>query len=180
MQLVNYDKDKGTENADLFTIIKQNPLATLVFVDAEQISHVSHIPCHFDADNHDLIAHVSNHHPLAKALKAMSNGIEGVNIQLVFHGDSHYMSPNDVAACDRTPKTVPTWRYSNAHVVGVAVEIGDTKEKFQQMVLTTAYFEKNKKTPWSMDKVSATAITHMLNVITVFKISIDQCKKSDN
>jgi len=177
MNQIKHDNDAAREMTGSLAIIKQHPLVTLVFIDADNISHISHIPFHLSADERYLIGHVSNHHPLAKNLKEISYDTGGVNLNLVFHGESRYMSPNDVAACDRKPQTVPTWHYSNTHVACMAVEILDRTDKYQQMVLTSAYFEKNKATPWTMDKVSRTAVSHMLNAITVFKVLISELKE---
>ncbi|QUM88768.1 FMN-binding negative transcriptional regulator [Moritella sp. 36] len=172
MSQIKHDNDAAKKMIYSFTIIKQHPLATLVFIDANNIPHISHIPFHLSADERYLIGHVSNRHVLAKKLKGQGCDREGVDLSLVFHGESRYMSPNDVGPSARKPQTVPTWKYSNTHVVGVAVEIVDRADKYQQMVLTSAYFELNQTTPWTMDKVPRTAVSHMLNAITVFKVSI--------
>ncbi|NQZ52465.1 MAG: FMN-binding negative transcriptional regulator [Moritella sp.] len=177
MSQIKHDNDAAKKMTYALTIIEQHPLATLVFIDANNNPHISHIPFHLSADERYLIGHVSNHHPLAKKFKAISGDKGEVNLNLVFHGESRYMSPNDVAPCDRKPQTVPTWHYSNTHVVGEAVEIVDTTDKYQQMVLTSAYFEQNQTTPWTMDKVSSTAVSHMLNAITVFKVLITELKE---
>ena len=176
MSQIKHDNDAAKKMTYALTIIEQHPLATLVFIDANNNPHISHIPFHLSADERYLIGHVSNHHPLAKRFKAISGDKGEVNLNLVFHGESRYMSPNDVASCDRKPQTVPTWHYSNTHVVGEAVEIVDRTDKYQQMVLTSAYFEQNQATPWTMDKVSSTAVSHMLNAITVFKVLITELK----
>lgn len=177
MHLTKPEQYTEKEMIHSLAIIKQNPLATLVFIEAENMPHISHIPCHLDVDERYLIGHVSNHHPLAKKLKAISCDTQGVNLNLAFHGESRYMSPNDIAPCGRTAQMVPTWHYTNAHVIGEAVEIADMKDKYQQMALTSANFEQNQLTPWTMDKVSNTAISHMLNAITVFKVSITELKE---
>ncbi|NQZ90817.1 MAG: FMN-binding negative transcriptional regulator [Moritella sp.] len=174
---IKHDNDAAREMTHSLALIKQHPLATLVFIDANNNPHISHIPFHLSADERYLIGHVSNRHALAKKLKGQACDREGVDLNLVFNGESRYMSPNDVAPCDRKPQTVPTWHYSNTHVAGVAVEIVDTTDKYQQMVLTSAYFEQDQMTPWTMDKVSRTAVSHMLNAITVFKVLITELKE---
>jgi len=174
MYQIKHDKDVAKGMTQSFAVIKKNPLATLVFTDATNTPHISHIPFHLSADARYLIGHVSNRHALAKKLKGQGCDREGVELSLVFHGKSYYMSPNDVGPSARKPQTVPTWKYSNTHVVGVAVEIVDRADKYQQMVLTSAYFEQNQTTPWTMDKVPRIAVSHMLNTITIFKVSITE------
>lgn len=173
MQLTKADLLNSKGNVHLFDIIKQNPLATLVLMETEDSPHISHIPCHLDGSEDYIIGHVSNRHPLAKQLQAKSVSEAKLNIKLnlVFHGDSRYVSPNDIAPSERTAQLVPTWHYTNVHVQGLVVEIIDVNEKYQQMVLTSAYFESGQEMPWTMDKLSITATKHMLKSITLFKVA---------
>lgn len=179
MQLTKADPLKSKDNEHLFDIIKQNPLATLVLMEAENSPHISHIPCHLDDSGDCIIGHVSNRHPLARKLQAKSVSKAGVNINLnlVFNGESHYVSPNDIAPSERTAQLVPTWHYSNVHVQGEVVEIINIDEKYRQMVLTSAYFEQKQAVQWTMDKLSTTATKHMLKAITVFKVVITELKE---
>jgi transcriptional regulator len=163
-------------------IIECNPLATLVFSHNSEID-ISHIPCHFSIktsnknteqlERSTLTAHVSNHHPLAEALKHSTK----VALQLVFHGEDAYISPWDVSKQHSHAQSVPTWNYAKVHVSGIAHEIKDRDEKYQYMAASTAYFEqrlsKNSITqPWSIEEAPAIAIEKMLNAITIFDITI--------
>jgi len=163
-------------------IIESNPLATLLFIHKSEID-ISHIPCHFSLktsstnikglERTELTAHVSNHHPLAEALKHSTK----VALQLVFHGEDAYISPRDVSKQHNHAQSVPTWNYAKVHVSGIAHEIKDRDDKYQYMAATTAYFEqrlsKNSMTqPWSIEEAPSIAIEKMLNAITIFSITI--------
>ncbi|QFI38061.1 FMN-binding negative transcriptional regulator [Moritella marina ATCC 15381] len=156
----------------LFCVISQDPLATLVFIDTEQMPHISHIPCHFAVNNDVIVAHVSNDHPLAAKLNAASTSNDGVDISLIFHGESGYVSPNFVPIDEREGQMVPSWNYIKVHVTGCATAITAPADKYQQMALTSAHFEQYQAQPWTLDSASSTAINHMLKAITVFSVSI--------
>jgi transcriptional regulator len=116
---------------------------------------------------------VSNHHPLAKILQRSST----VALQLVFHGEDAYISPQDVAIENSHAQSVPTWNYAKVHVSGIAHEIIAVDDKYQYMAASNVYFEQrlskdNKTKPWSIEEAPAVAIQKMLNAITIFSISI--------
>jgi len=159
-------------------IIEDNPLATLVFTNKAGIE-ISHIPCHFaTANKTSLMAHVSNHHPLAKKLQQSTN----VAVSLVFHGDDAYVSPNDVSAENSQAQMVPTWNYAKVHISGISTEIKDNNDKYSHMAQATNYFEYKERSHivgqeqseyWSLADAPDTAIKHMLNAITVFTVQVN-------
>jgi len=155
-----YQNDK----AKLFALIAKYPLASLVLTDSTGLLHVSHIPFHLSPDNDYVIGHVSNYHPLAKAL----NKIEPVSIMvyLVFNGDNGYVSPNYSQA-----QIVPTWNYANVHLQAEAILIEEPNVKYQQMQLSTQFFEKEQLIPWTLDSAPEQIIDKMLDAITIFKLS---------
>lgn len=162
----------------LIDIINRKPLATLIFTDNGTID-ISHIPCHFahNKNNELLIAHVSNHHGFAKKLQ----GNSAQNIQLIFHGEDAYISPNDVAPQNKKAQMVPTWNYAKVHISGIAHEVKDDNEKYKLMSQSSDYFERyirpslegqkaNKL--WKLTDAPDNAIKTMLNAITLFTIVI--------
>ncbi len=152
-------------------VIKQNPLATLVFNDINNMPNISHIPCHFNSgDDRYLVGHVSNNHPLAAQLKNVASN--NVTLNLVFHGENAYISPNYVGTANSSAQLVPTWNYSAVHISGYAIEVVEHDEKHQQMRLTSEYFEQDQTSAWSLDYAPETAINHMLQAITIFKVEI--------
>jgi len=168
------DKDRPF----LIEIINQKPLATLILSDNGTID-ISHIPCHFalDKNNELLIAHVSNHHTLAKQLQGKS----AQDIQLIFHGEDAYISPNDVAPQNKKSQMVPTWNYAKVHISGIANEVKDDNEKYQLMSQSSDYFERNQRIHieaqeankfWSLTDAPNSAIEAMLKAITLFTIVI--------
>ncbi|GAW95960.1 hypothetical protein MTCD1_01566 [Colwellia marinimaniae] len=44
-----------------------------------------------------LMAHVSNQHPLAQQLRSTDGIKNAINISLIFHGEDDYISPHDVS-----------------------------------------------------------------------------------
>jgi len=164
--------------SNYYRIIEQNPLATLIFSTNNNIE-ISHIPCHFyNTNKTTLMAHVSNHHPLAKKLQQSAT----VDISLVFHGEDAYVSPNDICADDSQAQMVPTWNYAKVHVTGCAIEIKDPSETYNHMGQTSDYFEHLKRSPiagqeakeyWALSNAPDTAIKDMLNAITVFTVQVN-------
>jgi transcriptional regulator len=142
-----------------------------------------------------LLAHVSNHHPLAKQIKSNSPAQGNTQITLIFHGEDDYISPNDVSDEVRAMQTVPTWNYSKVHVTGQLIEFKNIDDKYQQLLLMSNYFEHKKvkqgltsaekNIAWSLaDSVNKSSqeqpslmneqINHMLKAITVFSFTIDK------
>jgi len=161
-----------------YRIIEDNPLATLIMNTNTDVE-ISHIPCHFANKNKtSIMAHVSNHHPLAKELQQSPNAV----INLIFHGEDAYVSPNDVSIENSQAQMVPTWNYAKVHITGSAVEVKDSNEKYNHMMQTSDYFEYRERSPlpgqennkyWAISDAPDTAIKHMLNAITVFTVQVD-------
>ena len=200
----------NTKPIAMLEVIEQSPLATLLFFDNNNELDISHIPFHF-TDNtivrinenqsesksdsnrligHQLMAHVSNQHPLAQHLKAVANSdykdnAEGKkNITLIFHGEDDYISPNDVSAEHSSMQKVPTWNYAKVHVSGQVTEVTNLDEKYQHMLISSDHFEQvkvqqkitspNKQVVWSLASAPSHAIEHMLKAITVFTFTISR------
>lgn len=140
----------------LINVIKQNPLATLIYCDANGKIHISHIPFHFQQplqvsdesciNQQILVAHISNHHPLAVQLNRQQvyQSVKESNnnsIKLIFHGENDYISPNDIAFTHRHLNPVPSWNYVNVHLEGKVSVIGETQQKLQQLLDSSEYFE---------------------------------------
>lgn len=215
---------EAEDQGAIVEVIKQNPLATLLYFEKGTAPHISHIPFHFNtipntipntmpkitpntmsntmssiAPNtmsnknafthstenkedvligYELMAHVSNHHPLALQLKAQGSA----NITLVFNGEDGYVSPLDVSEAHSEMQKVPTWNYAKVHINGHVEEITGNDEKYQQMLKSSDYFEQIKvqqqlasaddQKPWSLDSAPRNAINAMLNAITFFKLTI--------
>ncbi len=150
----------------------------------EKQLHISHVPCHFmikqdpnsSSQSTILIAHISNIHPLAGCLKSTrsneSNGKKPININLIFHGEEAYISPNDVAVDDKVSHKVPTWNYSKVHVSASVYEVVNPSEKYRLMEQSTDYFERSSDKPWVLKDVPNKAIEQMLKAITFIKMSI--------
>lgn len=177
----NHFKKNEDESQKLNAVINDNPLATLLININEPLPHVSHIPFHFLEDestsdssyeiqNQVLIAHVSNHHPLAVKLLTQ----EHVPLSLVFHGEQGYISPHchDNVEDNLNGQVVPTWNYAKVHVTGIATGILTPEKKYQQMKVSSRYFEREQEKPWELTEVSDKKIRQMLTAITFFEVNI--------
>jgi transcriptional regulator len=129
-----------------------------------------------------LIMHVSNHHPLAQQLtvnnKDSDIGVHSVSINLIFHGEQAYISPNDVAVEDRAAHKVPTWNYSKVHVKAKACAVFNQDEKYALMEQSTNYFERANNNPWLLTDVPKKAIEQMFKAITFVNVSITDIEGS--
>jgi len=162
-----------SEQNKLLNLVANNPLATLIFNNDELQADISHIPFHVTETEKSnelnelsvLIGHVSKQHPLAKRL---ANNNETIN--LVFHGEQAYISPNMLP--NKTHNSVPTWNYAKVHITGKAIEITSIEEKYQQMSQTTEFFEQGQQTPWLLPQTASKPIMQMLNAICIFKVNV--------
>jgi transcriptional regulator len=177
----NYFQINKEEIHKLSAVINDNPLATLLININESLPHVSHIPFHFaecesqcdsttEPENQVLIAHVSNHHPLA--IKLLSG--KDVQVSLVFHGEQSYISPHchDDVQDNVNGQVVPTWNYAKVHVIGITSPILAPEKKYQQMKISSQYFEREQIKPWELTEISDKKIRQMLTAITFFEVSI--------
>jgi len=184
-----YYQQNEDKSQKLSAVINDNPLATLLINIDEALPHVSHIPFHFskckseyepecdlvpETESKVLIAHVSNHHPLAEKLLTQKH----VQVSLVFHGEQGYISPhcNDKIKVNIGGQNVPTWNYAKVHVIGSAKPILAPEEKYQQMKISSQYFEREQEKPWELTEVDDKKIKHMLTAITFFKVKISTIK----
>lgn len=199
--LFMYPNEHFTEHNNpqlIKTIIDNNPLATVVFMQNKagvHCPHVSYIPFHFVSlpeekasqplSKLNLAGHISNQHPLAQQLLTSAQ----VEITLVFHGGDHYISPNHFDEEHRTAHNVPTWNYANIHVEGNAFALTDEQQRRQAIQQTSEHFEQgidaNKNNSrWNFQSIPEESITQMLNAITLLNIEITEirahCKMSQN
>jgi transcriptional regulator len=186
-----YYQTNKEEIQKLNAVINDNPLATLLININETLPHVSHIPFHFseckpesepecdlvpETESKVLIAHVSNHHPLAKKLLTQKH----VQVSLVFHGEQGYISPHchDKIKVNIGGQNVPTWNYAKVHVIGIAKPILSPEGKYQQMKISSQYFEREQEKPWKLTEVPDKKIRQMLTAITFFKVKISRIEGS--
>jgi len=178
-----YFQTSEEESHKVNALIADNPLATLLVNTDEALPHISHIPFHFaecaehtenstETETKVLVAHVSNQHPLAKKILTQKN----VQVSLVFHGEHGYISPhchdNTGSGANTNGQTVPTWNYAKVHVTGLVNVIKSPEKKYQQMLKSSQYFEREQKKPWQLTQMSNKKVQQMLTAITFFKVSI--------
>ncbi len=179
-----YFQTSEEESHKLSALITDNPLATLLVNVDKPVPHISHIPFHFaewaehtenttETETKVLVAHVSNQHPLAEKLLTQKD----VLVSLVFHGEQGYISPhchdNAGSNSNISGQVVPTWNYAKVHVTGFANIIKTPEQKYQQMLISSQFFEREQKQPWQLTQMSNNKVQQMLTAITFFKVSID-------
>jgi transcriptional regulator len=173
----------------LINVIKQNPLATLIYCDDNGKIHISHIPFHFQQplqvndesciNQQILVAHISNHHPLAVQLNRQQvyQSVKESNnnsIKLIFHGENDYISPNDIAVTHRHLNPVPSWNYVNVHLEGKVSVIGETKQKLQQLLDSSEYFE-HRYTLLNSTSLTNTSLKNTVKDNTVKNDKVTNC-----
>ena len=173
----------------LINVIKQNPLATLIYCDANGKIHSSHIPFHFQQplqvndesciNQQILVAHISNHHPLAVQLNRQQvyQSVKESNnnsIKLIFHGENDYISPNDIAFTQRHLNPVPSWNYVNVHLEGKVSVIGETQQKLQQLLDSSEYFE-HRYTLLNSTSLTNTSLKNTVKDNTVKNDKVTHC-----
>jgi len=181
MYPAKYFQTSEEESHKLSALITDNPLATLLVNVDKPVPHISHIPFHFaecaehttETETMVLVAHVSNQHPLAEKLLKQKD----VLVSLVFHGEQGYISPhchdNAGSNSNINGQVVPTWNYAKVHVTGFANIIKTPEQKYQQMLISSQFFEREQKQPWQLNQVSNKKVQQMLTAITFFKVSIN-------
>jgi transcriptional regulator len=105
----------------LHALIRANPLATLVTLDASGLV-ANHIPMEIDATVGALgllRGHVARGNPMWKTHRPE------VEAMAVFQGAHDYITPAYYATKAETGKVVPTWNYATVHVYGPLRVIDD-------------------------------------------------------
>jgi transcriptional regulator len=135
-----------TREEDL-ALIKSFPLATVVTCDPS-IGFVAHsLPLFVSSSNDDslvLRGHFARKNPLLELLRY------GADCLIVFHGESHYISPSFMGTKD---SVVPTYNYSNVQCQGFATLREDVA--FVREVVTLLTNQEESKhvpnNPWRVD-----------------------------
>ena len=104
----------------LHSLIRGNPLATLVTLDASGLV-ANHIPMQIDATAGlgVLRGHVARGNPMWKSHRAE------VEAMAIFQGPHAYITPQYYATKAETGKVVPTWNYATVHAYGPLRVIDD-------------------------------------------------------
>ncbi len=133
-----------TDEAQLFDLIEQFPLATLIRCSDVEISH---LPVRLDRRRRLLEAHMPRANPLAE----QSN----VSVTAVFHGENGYISPSWYATKADNPKVVPTWNYAVVHVQGVLRVIHDSAWLASHLDAFTNQYEAEVGSNWRVSDAPA-------------------------
>lgn len=125
-----------TETQRIHSLIKQNPLATLISaVDGK--SYVSHIPMTLSRqDSGKLMGHLAMANPHWKMMN-------GQTVTAIFHGPNAYITPQWYEQND-----VPTWNYAVVHVKGTIRLTHDEAELVCILKELTEIVEHEASDPW--------------------------------
>jgi transcriptional regulator len=155
--------------ADMFTLMSENPLGALVRVGADglQADHIPFelVPPSAAAPYGLLRAHVGRANPVWQA--------EDAQVLVLFQGASRYVSPllYDIEAAGG--RVVPTWNYAVVHAHGRLRAIDDPAWILAQMTRLTRRHE-DAHTGWKVDDAPREFIEKMVRATVGIEIAIDR------
>lgn len=145
--------------------MRQHSFATLISGASDE-PLIAHVPVLVDEATNLVRAHVARANPLWRDFAPDRE------VQIIFHGPHHYVSPNWYAS----HPSVPTWNYAVVHVSGFPRVIeGRSKEdrgKIEAMLRELVDENEAKlPRPWKMD-LPAEYMQRMINGIVAFEIRV--------
>lgn len=140
-------------------LIRDFPLATLLTMHGEQISHLPLILEKSETSDFELIGHMAKANPHWQELAKKPF------CKAIFHGSHGYISP---AWYEPKRDNVPTWNYMVVHAKGRFERLTSPKA-YDAMSLTVKTFESNYGTGWQLPE-GADGIEALMQEIIVFKI----------
>ncbi|CCQ09203.1 Transcriptional regulator [Pseudoalteromonas luteoviolacea B = ATCC 29581] len=148
-----------TDLASLYELIERFPLATLICHSHDAVF----LPLQLSACKTKLFGHAAKNNPV------LGHTTEPLNV--IFHGESYYVSPNLVPQ-----QTLPTWHYKTVHVKGTLSRFDTDASAWENLAKQVRYFEQSEETPWQADSLSTKQRTALLQHIDVFSIDIFSIK----
>ncbi|MCR9278579.1 MAG: FMN-binding negative transcriptional regulator [Pseudomonadaceae bacterium] len=162
-----------SDQAQLFDLIDQHPLATLI---RHHDIEISHLPFRLNRERHVLEAHMPRANPLAAETS--------VPVTLVFHAENHYVSPGWYATKASDPRVVPTWNYSVVHVTGTLRLIDDPGWLTAHLTAATDTHETAIGGDWKVSDAPTDFTDRLIRTLTGLEVDIDSIigkfKRSQN
>jgi len=155
---------------ELQTLIKQNPLATLIVTDDDGELEINHLPFELDVSastTQTLRAHIAKANPLY-ALLALARPA-----YVVFQAEQHYISPNWYVSKQAHHRAVPTWNYRVVHVKGTLRCIQDETHLRGILARLTREYEVGQSRPWRIGDVPKVFIQEQLEKIATIELQVE-------
>ena len=132
--------------AELFELIENNPLASVMVVHEGEIE-ANHIPFELDCSVGELgilRGHIAKANPLFTLLE------NDQSAYVIFQADQAYISPNWYEGKHEHHRVVPTWNYRVVHIKGTIRKIEDDRYLRGVLARLTRMHEANQAIPWKM------------------------------
>jgi transcriptional regulator len=149
----------------LHELIRANPFATLVIVDAQGLN-ANHIPLLLSADGQHLQGHVARANPLWQSAPS--------ECLAIFQGINGYISPNHYATKAEHGKVVPTWNYEVVQIKGTLKAIEDPAWLLALLNRLTHTHEQSQPKPWQVADAPLDYVSNLLKAIVGIEINIAQ------
>lgn len=160
-----------TDPPQLFELMRDHPLATLITQNDDGSPCADHIPLLWQDDGSlhgRLIGHLARANPLSSRCAG-----EGLPVLAIFHGPQLYISPSGYATKAEHGRVVPTWNYAVVHVRGRLRRIDDPAALRTVLEHLTDHQEAPLPQPWSVADAPADYLDRMLAGVVGIALSID-------
>ena len=155
------DVYKIEDEEKIVSFIENNSFADLVTFHNESMCS-NKVPFYFDKEERVLYGHFGRSNPQLVDIE------ESGDVLVIFSGPQSYVSPHWYESING----VPTWNYQTLQIRGRATLVDDNS-LIKILENLSRFHEANFLSPWSMSEVEDDKLKHMLNMITGFKIDID-------
>lgn len=160
---------KENDQEKLFELIRAYPLGALIaYVDGD--FEANHLPFEIvtEGEIFKLKAHIAKANPLFEKLKLRT----GIEVLIIFQGESQYISPNWYPEKHIHHKAVPTWNYRVVHVKGKCHLIDEEKYLRGILARLTRQHEQTQTKPWRMSDAPEQYLREQLEKIVGIEIEI--------
>ena len=159
---------KLTDAAILHTLVRTQPLATLVLSHAGEL-HVNHVPMYLDptrGPHGTLVGHVARANSVWPLLPQTAVA--------VFHGPQAYVSPSWYPSKALDGKQVPTWNYTTVHAHGRLIAVDDPERLRTILHTLTQTHEAHRPHPWRLDDAPPDYTTQLLRAIVGVELAVER------
>ncbi|MEI7611719.1 MAG: FMN-binding negative transcriptional regulator [Betaproteobacteria bacterium] len=159
-------REQCTEN--LHELMQRHPLGLLVTHGGSGLQ-ASPVPFLFYPDEGEfgvLRAHMARANPHWKELGGPAECL------VVFQGAEGYVTPSWYPSKSKTHKVVPTWNYATVQASGVASVVDDAAWLRRQLNDLTAYHEKPRLQPWSVEDAPDDYVVAQMKAIIGIEIPV--------
>lgn len=161
---------KQTDPEALHALVRENPLGTLITMDAQGDPVADELPFLLESGfgaHGRLLGHVARANPLWQAHP------QEREVLVVFRGPQAYISPNWYPGKAEHGKVVPTWNYSVVQVRGRLRVMAPSSDELLALLrqLTTTH-EASQAQPWQMDDAPPDYLAAMLRAVVGLEISV--------